>query len=262
MILEVGKKYSKEDIKAFFGVSESVWKKKEVREALLLHLSNYYEYEVKYNEEDRRKKDYIILKQIAPYEEYTNKRESKNAARDKAYEDGIIETIEEDNVQTAKNVSRIIKDREDIIKLNHSENTCYEYTRVRMSKWFGTKKLEGGTKGRIIDKIWCKLNAEYNCYEPLSDKQIEAFYEILHKTREEAKEEEENIISDYQNGMITKAEMIEAIGYSGYSCFILAQKFFKSDYGFTPLKVPVYELSAFEDESGNCSFKAPCDLSK
>ena len=65
--------------------------------------------------------------------------------------------------------------------------------------------------------------------------------------KESSKEEETEIFSDYLNGLITKEEMNEKIGTCGYYCFASARKDFYNKYGFYPIKVPVYELSAFEN---------------
>ena len=58
--------YSTADMYNFFGVSKDSWKKK--KDNLLLHLQQYYEYEIKYNENDRRKLDYHIIRKIKDYE--------------------------------------------------------------------------------------------------------------------------------------------------------------------------------------------------
>jgi hypothetical protein len=57
------------------------------------------------------------------------------------------------------------------------------------------------------------------------------------------------IFSDYANGMISKEEAFEAIGERAIEAFKGAREKFKQDYGYYPIKVPVYELSAWEVEA-------------
>ena len=40
--------------------------------------------------------------------------------------------------------------------------------------------------------------------------------------------------------------MIESIGERGYQDLVIARKVFKQKYGYYPVKVPVYEISAFD----------------
>ena len=125
--------YSTKDMQNFFGVSKDTWKKK--KDSLLFHLSNYYEYEVEYDSVDYRKCNYHIIKQLHEYEPPLK----KSVKRDLTYEKNIIKTIEISNLQTAKNVSRIIKTEPEILSFHHKAGTVYEYTRVNMRKMFGTK---------------------------------------------------------------------------------------------------------------------------
>ena len=209
---------------------------------MLLYLSKFYEYEIEYDKFDSRKTNYRIIKILDEYEAPPTKSE----INDKVYRKKILEVIEKDNVQTAKNVSNIIKSDTEIVNLNHKDSTRYEYTRVRMRTMFGTKAGERGTNGLIREKIWCCLDAENHCYIPLNEEQIDNFYKIFMEYKNEAKEDLLTYYSDYINGLLTKEELNEAVGSSGLSCFISAREEFKEKYGFRPIKVPIYEISAFE----------------
>lgn len=244
MIIRESDILSTNEMKKFFNVSDSKWKRN--KNKLLKHFGNYFEYEVLYQ---GRNINYHIIKEIKPYQEPTKERKSEK--RDRDYEKNIIKVIEKDDIQTAMNVSRIIKDYEDIKAYNHKETTIYEYTRVQMRNMFGTEVNQGGTRGIIERKIWCKLLIEENRYEELNEEEIQDFYNIFKKTKDEIKENELEIFSDFQNGLITKEEMNEQIGYCGYECFLTARKIFKSKYGFYPIKVPQYVISAFERTEEN-----------
>ena len=240
MELKVNQTYTTQEMIEFFGVSKATWKKKKDR--LLDHFRRYYMYEVFYDTKDRRKINYKILKKLQEYEPPLG----KGAKRDLVYDRKIEEVIEEDNIQTARNVSRIIKDDTEIVALNHTDNTRYEYTRVRMRIMFGTKAGEHGTKGFISDKIWCKLDENNNCYIELTPKKKQKFYDIYSDEKKLIQEDELTIMSDYQNGLITQEEMKTLISDTTLGAFISARTLYKEKYGYYPIKVPVYQLSAFD----------------
>ena len=149
-------------------------------------------------------------------------------------------------MQTASNVARLIKDSEEIAALQYAESTNYQYTRNNMRVMFGTKAQEHGTMGYIKEKIWCKLDIEYNCYIPLTTEEITEFFELFNTERADTKEIELSILSDIKIGLISREEMQEQISYNSISCFISAQRLYKAKYDFHPIKVPIYELSAYE----------------
>lgn len=240
MELKVNQTYTTQEMIEFFGVSKATWKKKKDR--LLDHFRRYYMYEVFYDTKDRRKINYKILKKLQEYEPPLG----KGAKRDLVYDRKIEEVIEEDNIQTARNVSRIIKNDTEIVALNHTDNTRYEYTRVRMRIMFGTKAGEHGTKGFISDKIWCKLDENNNCYIELTPEEIQKFYDIYSDEKKLIQEDELTIMSDYQNGLITQEKMKTLISDTTLGAFISARTLYKEKYGYYPIKVPVYQLSAFD----------------
>lgn len=241
MELKEDEVYSTKDMQDFFGVSKDTWKKK--KDSLLFHLSNYFEYEIEYDSVDYRKYNYHIIKQLHEYEPP----QRKSVKRDLTYEKKIIETIQINALQTAKSVSRTIKTEPEILEFNHKDGTVYENTRVNMRKMFGTKVGESGTKGCIVDKIWCKVNDSLtNPYIPMTDEEIKNFHSIFSEYRELNKEQIANLYSAYEGGNITKEELNSEIGELGISSFISAQKEFKATYNFRPLKVPIYCLAAYE----------------
>lgn len=227
----------------FFGVSKDTWKKK--KDNLLLHLQQYYEYEIKYNENDRRKLDYHIIRKIKDYEPPKGKKAKQNSI----YSEQIINVIEIDNWQTAKNVSRIIKKRKEIMDLQHKDGTIYEYTRVNMRTMFGKEIGEGGTKGIITDKVWCVPDKDNSVYIALDDTQVKFLYNTFAALKRENRQDDLSICADYDSGLITKEEMQEKLSSNSLSCFIAAKSEFKAKFGYYPVKVPVYEISAFETDT-------------
>ena len=53
-------------------------------------------------------------------------------------------------------------------------------------------------------------------------------------------------MSDYQNGLITQEKMKTLISDTTLGAFISARTLYKEKYGYYPIKVPVYQLSAFD----------------
>lgn len=235
---EVDKIYSTTEMQQLMGISKSTWDHK--RNVYLDNFSLYYDYEVIY---EGTKTNYHILKQLGDYKKPPNKRDK--VIRDKTYSEEIISVVYEDRLQTAKNVSRIIKDHEPIIAFNHTEGTVYEYTRLRMRSLFGTVEGAGGTVGGIMEKQWCWLDKANNCYETMSDKLVQKFFSYIKQEKAELTEKEAELYNDYEIGLITREEMQAQIGNMGFSAFLTAKQKFKADYGFTPIKVPTY---GFYDE--------------
>lgn len=241
MRLEEGHIYSTSEMQQFFGVSKDSWKKK--KDTLLLHFSAYYQYEVRYNENDRRKIDYHIIKELKDYEPPKSKKVQQN----EIYSKKILEVIERDRFQTPKNISRIIKDDKEIVALNHAEGTIYEYTRVNTRTMFGKEIMQGGTKGVIFQKIWCKVDIKHNIYIPLDDERIQYLYDTFHSYQKESEQDRLSICADYDSGLITYKEMRQIVADDGLGCFLAAKADFRARYGFNPIKVPEYVISAFDD---------------
>jgi hypothetical protein len=241
MQLEENQTYSTKQMQEFFGVSESTWKKK--KNELLANFGIYYEYKLVI---EGRNWNYYIYKKIGEYVPLPKKGEK----RDQIYQQGIMEIISEDNVQTAANVARrLYLENYDISQLKHKEDTVYANTRANMRIMFGTGIGGTGTEGAIMEKIWCRKEKEQNKYIPLTDKEIKAFFDLYTNEKESSKEYELELFNDYQNGLITKEEMYAAIGEQGLTCFISAKEAYKTKYGFYPIKVPVYEIGAFTNET-------------
>ena len=236
IVLEVGRTYSTKEIIEALEVSQSTWDHR--RNELLSNLGNYYEYEVIY---EGRRKFYKIVNQLGDYEKPPNKRSAEK--RNAIYEEEIIEVIDADPIQTAKNVSRIIYEQPSIKAFNHTEGTVYEYTRRNMITMFGNgKSIPSGTKGEIVEKIWCRLNLKLNMYEEMSPEAIENFKVILKDKRQKDIEYEAEIMADYQNRLISKEEMRKLIADSSYIGYVGAQRLFRDRYGYIPLRVPVYSI--------------------
>lgn len=230
---EVGETYSTKAMRERLGVSESTWSHK--RNKLLDNFKQYYDYEILY---EGRSTFYHILKQRGEYNKPLGKNDGRK--RDEIYSQEITKVIKKDRVQTAKNVSRIIENKEPIVKLNHKSGTVYENTRLRMREMFGTKVLCGGTKGTILEKVWCGLDSQTNTYFPMSEASYDEFKKMMRNKRKDIEEMELELYSNYQNGLIEVDDYTNMISEIGFHSFLAAQKEFKAKYGYRPIKVPVY----------------------
>lgn len=239
MELEEGKIYTTQQMQKFMGISKSTWDHR--RDELLENFCLYYEYEVVY---EGRSTKYHIIRKLGDYQKPLSKRSKE--LRDQIYEKEIVDVIERDNVQTAKNIARIIQKKDEIQEYHHTEGTVYEYTRLRVASMFGKKVGEGGTHGEILEKIWCSADLEHNCYIPMSDEAIQKFYDCYSQSKEDGKQKELELLNDYQIGLIKKEELQEAIGEISLSNYIAARKCFYQKYGYYPIKVPVYGLDGFD----------------
>ena len=218
------------------GVSESTWSHK--RNELLQNFSLYYEYEVEY---EGRSRTYHIIRQLGDYQKPPNKRDA--AKRDAVYRENIIEVIKKDNVQTAVNVARIIQNNDDIVAFNHKFGTIQEYTRLNMVEMFGGRKSSSGSMGMIMDKIWCRLDGEHNCYVSMSDEMVKIFLGYFHAEREHEAEFELELMNDVEIGLISREEANAIISERVYFSYANARREFKAKYGYTPIKVPVYGIN-------------------
>lgn len=246
--LVIGKTYSTQELVKALGISKSVFSHK--KDEYLDSLSQAYEYEITYK---GRATFYTITKQICDFQkpERKNAREKNDAVIHKF----ISEVVEEDNLQTAANIGRRAFEsfgdtKTEVAELGLKESTTQEYIRIRMREMFGTKIRQGGTDGYMMEKVWCKLNKDYNYYEELSDEIIADYYKILSDIKSEIRKEDVEAFEDYKNGLITREEYKEFLCDFNCNLFAEAKKMFSAKYGFYPIKVPRYQLNAWTAEEG------------
>lgn len=245
--LVVGRTYTTKELVKELGISDSLWKRK--KDEYLTSLSQAYEYEVSYK---GRAILYTINTQKKDFQKPENRR--SRAKNDAVIYKFIREVIEEDDLQTAANMGRRAFEsfvegvKTEVAELGLKESTVKEYIRLKMREMFGTKVGEGGTDGYISEKVWCKLNAEYNVYEELSDEIVADYYKIVAETKADIKKEDVCMFEDYQNGLISREEYGELLINYNTNLFATAKKMFAAKHGFYPIKVPRYQLSAFQDK--------------
>jgi hypothetical protein len=200
--LIVGQTYNTQELAKALGICRDTFTKR--RNEYLDSLSQAYKYEISYK---GRAILYTIIEQIGEFQkpERKNAKEKTNAI----IHQFIRETIEEDNLQTAANITRRAfrnrSQKTEVAELGLKESTTCEYTRVQMREMFGSKVGQGGTDGYMMEKVWCKLNKTKNRYEELSQDIVEDYYKIFNKHKLKSKEEL-HVVADYDSGLITKEE--------------------------------------------------------
>lgn len=238
--IEVGRAYSTEEMREFFDETKDSWKKNKAKS--LNYLKQFYEYEERKCEHDRRRTEYYIIRKIKPYESLVK---SKRERQNRIYSEYIIPVIKQDPLQTAANVSRIIVSEKEIIALNHKESTSYDYVRKNMKEMFGKNSGKRGTLGIIFEKVWCHLDKSNNKYLPLSDKEKSFLFERFSTLKDKSMKQEIEIYQDYKADLISEDEMQRQVKESSIAWFLKARAEFAAKYGYHPMKVPKYEFSAW-----------------
>lgn len=247
MNIKSDERLTQKELAKRIGASESSFKRN--KDQILLELSNHLEYEVEYK---GRATIYHILEVYDEDYMYQRKNQKQLEERDRIFKASITETVQEQDVNTARNVGRILnKEWPEVKDLGYTENTTYEYVRTRMREWFGYKvedanafdRLDKDSKrlGYIKDKIWCHLDEKNLVYIPLEQEQIEYFYEALGDASE-YKQMVVDIINDYEADLYTEEDMIAALKEFKNNKYAAAKKMFKNKYGYYPIKVPQYVL--------------------
>lgn len=231
--LPLNKEVGTQELLAHLGMSQSTWKKK--RQEAVEELKKRYEFEIIGG---KGRATFFIFKDTKEYIEKT---------KETVFEQAIMKEIESRPRNTPANIARRILDDEDIKELNYAKSTVYQYTRVRINKWFG-KEVEDvsawskeGRKGYIKEKIWCMLDRVNNEYIPMTEEQKTYFFSFIRDEMDKCAEEIAEIFSDCETGVKeeqeTKDEVFKTMQSSVYA---LAKNQFYAEYGYFPYKVPVY----------------------
>ena len=251
-MIELNKKYSTKELCAALGVSYDVFKHSKAE--YLNQLNAAFEYTVEYK---GRGQYYTFTSVLNDFE----KPERKNAKEktDALLLKYISYIIEEEPINTAANEARIalqtdaagnelfIEIQNLANKHNNPEQYLYRHLLPLDQLAFGRDINEEGLLGRITTKVWCQLT-EDNYYVPISQEMIDEYFKLVDEATQEQKDIDSTIYEDYQNGIITREQMILQLGESSFNKYAESKKNFKKKYGFTPVKVPVKELSAWAKE--------------
>ena len=225
-MIELNKKYSSKELAEAIGISDKTLRNN--RKNYENHLSLFYDYDTVVQ---GRGIYYTFLEQYSPYIPY--KEFSKNK-RNALFQEKIKATIIQDNRQTGSNIARIIYVEDAIQVLDLKLSTITAYTRSNLKELLNQGYYE------LEDYRWCYLDKEANKYVVMLDSQIKELRSYFSDYHNLNKEEQEDIYSQIQQGLISKQEGQARLGENVCNGFTYGIKMFEAKYNMHPIKVPVY----------------------
>ena len=225
-MIELNKKYSSKELAEAIDISDKTLRNN--RKNYENHLSLFYDYDTVVQ---GRGIYYTFLEQYYPYLPY--KEFSKNK-RNTLFQEKIKATIIKDNRQTGSNIARIICIEDDIQVLDLQLSTITAYTRSNLKELLNQGYYE------LEDYRWCYLDKEANKYVVMLDSQIKELRSYSSDYHNLNKEEQEDIYSQIQQGLISKQEGQARLGENVCNGFTYGIKMFEAKYNMHPIKVPVY----------------------
>lgn len=230
MILEEGKIYTNEELAEWFQIKPATFTKaKRKKLEYLKHFAEFEEIKCKVK----------ITKVYEP--NYINPRDKES--NNKLYQHGIENVIKETPLQLYKTCTgRVIQQGKEIKWLNHSFETSYKYVRENLPKM------------AIVDqRIWChRYYGEDVDFIPLTPGQLATWKKLISIYISKDGEGRAELIAEYQslgdNGELTQDEVKECIYQIHRECWERAKGQFNSQYGFVPDSVPLWKLTAWEEE--------------
>ena len=225
-MIELNKKYSSKELAEAIGISDKTLRNN--RKNYENHLSLFYDYDTVVQ---GRGIYYTFLEQYSPYIPY--KEFSKNK-RNTLLQEKIKATIIQDNRQTGSNIARIIYVEDAIQVLDLKLSTITAYTRSNLKELLNQGYYE------LEDYRWCYLDKEANKYVVMLDSQIKELRSYFSDYHNLNKEEQEDIYSQIQQGLISKQEGQARLGENVCNGFTYGIKMFEAKYNMHPIKVPVY----------------------
>lgn len=228
-MIELNKKYSSKELAEALGTGYNNLRR--YREEYEEHLAKFYDCDKEY----KGNAVYYIFKEqlfnYIPFKEYRRLQKSELLQKH------IEETIAKNNRQTGSNIARIIRVNGEIQALNYKLSTLTVYVRDELRTLAEQKHYE------LVDYAWCYLNKAENKYVLMPEEDIKILRSYF--KNEKIEELEENMLSAAEQGTIAKEYCEKSIVELRKGNFIQGRKNFSNNYGYWPMKVPVYERKRF-----------------
>lgn len=234
-MIELNKKYSTKEISKIFNISYGSFRNN--REEYEKHLNRFYDVEI---EHKGNATFYTFKEKLYPYVSY---REYKKIQKNNTIISSIKQTIKKDNRQTGSNIARVIIVDNQIQALDLELSTLTVYVREQLRELIKQKYYFLG------DYRWCYLDRSKNKYVLMSDEEIIQLRSYFNNRDIENQEEEENILAEQEQGIITSSEANKKLGFLRKGIFIKGREDFKDKTGFWPIKVPVYSTTPWSKSS-------------
>ena len=175
-----------------------------------------------------RSYQFHIKEQYSEYEDFPKKKDVK--AIKAFYEAETDHILQYKPLNTGANVAREIEAKNN--KYNHKDGTIANYIRPYIKARY-----------EINDKVWCKVNYDLYCYEPIDEQELKYLNSLFNKYLSSTSTAD--IISEVEAGYINKEE-----GYNRLKGhYNDAMKEFKEHYGFRPYKAGYLKQKAWDEIS-------------
>lgn len=198
------------------------------------HLTKFYNYEI------IKKGNTTYYNFLSSMYEYIPYKEYKAMQKSKILQKHIHKTIEQDKRQTGSNIARIIIVDGEIQALDLKLSTLTVYVRDELHELI--------TSGyyTLTDYQWCYLDKQLNKYVLMTEEAVKELRSYFNS--KDFQDLEENVLSAMEQGTISQKAGDTTLTNLRKDNFIQGRKQFQKKYGHWPMKVPVYERCAFEDE--------------
>lgn len=225
-------KYSASSFKKMLHIPDRAWRER--REELLIHLNNFFVYEVKV---EGRCTNFYIKEQFAEYEPLGNKRDAEK--KQKYYEGEVDRIVKQKPFNTGANISRnIIADNRNIF--NHAEATITGYVCPIIKQSYLVPNCE---------KLWVRLSEDKLDYIPLTEEELDYLYDLIAQNSKEGMHQKEiEAFAEYKNGYIDEQELKERLMHNVGQSYGHLMKSFKAKFGFYPQRVRKLEKCAWDNK--------------
>lgn len=218
--------YDLEELKSTLHISKRMWNER--REEVLEWMKLFFNYEITLK---GRSYQFHIKEQYSEYEPLPRK--SKIPEIKAFYETETGHILQYKPLNTGANVAREIEAKNN--KYNHKDGTIANYIRPYIKARYD-----------INDKVWCKINYQLYCYEPIDEEELKYLNSLFSKYLSSTTTAD--IMSEVEAGYINKEEGYEKLK-GHYNDAIEA---FKKKYSFRPYKAGYLKQKAWIDESESC----------
>ena len=259
-MIEKDKDYTQKQFLEELGINDRTFRRE--KERIMRELNDCYDLEIKYTKTGRISK--IKVKEVYEDYEYLGKCHYNKKEKEKAYYEATQEVMDNLEEQCGKIIGtprlfakNIYLGWPDYVKQYHRDNdpsldTIYNCELHYCHTWYGKDEWDKGDfmddkrKGYIDEKVWCltKKDGDFTYYEEMTEEQKKYLFKCFSECvfdNKKIQEEELDIISDYDNGVITEAERDSKIGSMRYEKgWNVAYKKFQKKYEYYPIKASVY----------------------
>ena len=176
---------------------------------------------------------YTITEVYCQYESPT----SEAARNRKVISDFVSDMIDAEPYHTPSSLGRRATYDEEVKKTKYAQSTIKEYVKIDLR-----------TKYYIKERLWGKvldIDTPEEVVSPLEDNELQTLKDLFKKYGSEKMEKDGALLEEYNEGMITREEYLESLGDANAAFFNNAKTEFSKIYGFKPIRIGVYDRTAY-----------------